>query len=325
MVFEFIPVFIAAILSAATWDYFFIPPHFTLTVGSTEDSILLLMYFIIALVNASLTYKIRVAQRLDRDRLEKAKTIYFYNALLNSLSHELRTPIATIIGASDSLLLNPSLISEQNRNQLLQEISTASVRLNEQVENLLNISRLESGIIKPKTDWCDINELVFSALKPFHSARHKIHVHIPENFPLFKLDFVLMENVLHNLISNAITYTPENSVITIEVNSTREIKRSNSILETLVDKLIITLTDNGPGFPKDEIQKVFEKFYRLKNAKSGGTGLGLSIVKGFIEAHGGTITLENITSGGSRFRIEIPTQSSEISLIENERSRNTDH
>ena len=103
VLFDIIPVFVTAIVSALIWDYFFIPPHFTLQVGSTEDSILLLMYFVIALVNAVLTYKIRQIEKIGRAKEEKANTVKLYDTLLNSLSHELRTPIAAIIGATDNL------------------------------------------------------------------------------------------------------------------------------------------------------------------------------------------------------------------------------
>src|SRR5207249_1976604 len=141
---------------------FFIPPRYTFQIGSTEDVLMLLMYFFIALINAVLTNKIRQIEKEAHQKEEKEHTIRLYNTLINSLSHELRTPIATILGASDSLLQNNSRLTEKNRKQLIKEIATASLRLNLQVENLLNMSRLESGFIKPKWDWCDINELVYS-------------------------------------------------------------------------------------------------------------------------------------------------------------------
>lgn len=127
----------------------FIPPHFTIHVESTEDAILLIMYFIIAMVNAVLTYKIRQVEKLARLREEKAKAVKLYNTFLNSLSHELKTPIAAIIGATDNLQSGGNL-SEENKAQLVEEIAKASFRLNQQVENLLNMSRIESGFLKPK-------------------------------------------------------------------------------------------------------------------------------------------------------------------------------
>ena len=123
------------------------------------------MYFVIALVNAVLTFKIRQIEKAARQKEEKAHTVKLYNTFLNSLSHELRTPIAAIIGATDNLQNNSAQLSPQNKNELVTEISKASFRLNQQVENLLNMSRLESGFIQPKKDWCDINELIYDAVK----------------------------------------------------------------------------------------------------------------------------------------------------------------
>jgi two-component system sensor histidine kinase KdpD len=238
---------------------------------------------------------------------QRANILKLYNTLLNSLSHELRTPIATIIGATDNLLMNAPKLKEEDKLSLLMEVSVASLRLNEQVENLLNMSRLESGFIQPKKDWCDVNELVYATLKLLeeHSKKHTIRVEVADNLPLFRLDIGLMEQVLYNLISNAVTYTPENSVIIIRVSC-------------INDCCIIVIEDNGKGFPAEEIGKVFDKFYRLKYSKTGGTGLGLSIARGFVEAHNGTIELQNKEGGGARFTIKIKTETSYLNDINNE-------
>jgi two-component system sensor histidine kinase KdpD len=142
--FNIFPVLLSAALSAFIWDFFFIPPRFTIHVYTTEDTLLLVMYFIIALINGVLTYKIRQIEKAAQLKEEKANSVKLYNTILNSLSHELRTPIAAIIGATDNLQSNPYLTKE-NQEQLINEISKASLRLNQQVENLLNISRLQSG------------------------------------------------------------------------------------------------------------------------------------------------------------------------------------
>lgn len=221
--------------------------------------------------------------------------------MLNSLSHELRTPIATIIGATDTLLAGNVKLTQENRGELLGEISKASFRLNQQVENLLNMSRLESGIIQPKLDWCDINEGVYETLSRIeeHKYTQKITVNINPTLPLFKLDKGMLEQIIYNLLNNACLYTPWNG----EINVT-------ALCHTNI--LQIMIEDNGKGFPHEESHKVFDKFYRLKNAKTGGTGLGLSIVKGFTEALGGTIYLENIRTGGARFTINFPADSVQI-------------
>ena len=307
VLFDIIPVFVAAILSALIWDYFFIPPHFTLQVGTTEDSILLLMYFVIASVNAVLTYKIRQIEKIGRAKEERANTVKLYDTLLNSLSHELRTPIAAIIGATDNLQSNNRNLTAENKEELIAEISKASFRLNQQVENLLNMSRLESGFIHPKKDWCDINEVIYDAVKRIEENHisQKITVNVNPDIPFFKLDKGMMEQIIYNLVNNAVQYTKEDSEIDI-------------IAHCHADALELIIEDNGKGFPEEEIDNVFNKFYRLKNTKTGGTGLGLSIVKGFTEAQGGTVYLQNLRTGGSRFTIHIVTQTSNLKSIKNE-------
>ena len=307
MVFDILPVLIAAILSALIWDFFFIAPYFTFQVNSAEDTILLLMYFVIAMVNAVLTYKLRKMEKAAILKEEKENTVKLYNTLLNSLSHELRTPIATIIGATDNLQTDSSKLTAQNKNELVTEIAKASFRLNQQVENLLNMSRLESGFIQPKKDWCDISEMVYHTVKRIEENKiaQRIGININPDIPLFKIDKGMLEQVLYNILINASLYTPASSKIDIMATSH-------------ADVLEIIIEDNGNGFPKEEIDAVFDKFYRLKNTSTGGTGLGLSIVKGFTEAMGGTVQLENVSTGGARFTIEMPAETSYLKNLKNE-------
>ncbi len=324
---DIVPVVLSALLSALIWDYFFIPPRFTLHIGDTEDTFMLAMYFVIALVNAVLTYKIRQIEKEAREKEVKANSVKFYNILFNSLSHELKTPIAAIIGASDNLL-TASKISEENKHNLISEISIASVRLNQQVENLLNMSRLESGYIQAKKDWCDINELVYSVVNKLEDKllHHGLKIEINEKLPLFKLDFGLLENVLINLLGNAVIYTPPKTTITIRADFIKIVKGHFNFFSDIlqperdneITNLIIEVSDNGSGFPKEETEKVFEKFYRLKNSKAGGTGLGLSIARGFTEAQGGTIHLTNHPDGGAIFTITLPAEVSYLNKEKNE-------
>ncbi len=303
---DIIPVIIAAVLSALLWDLLFIPPRFTFAIGTTEDRLLLLMYFIIALIHAVLTYKIKQVQKEVRSREEKSKAIKFYNILLNSLSHELRTPITTIIGATDNLM-NAEKLSEKDKTELLSEISIASLRLNQQVENLLSMSRLESGVFQIKKDWCDVKELIYTVIQRFEPAisNYKVSVFVPDNIPLFKLDYGLMDQVLHNLISNAIQHNADGTDIVITADCQDEI-------------LFLTISDSGKGFPEKEIDRVFDKFYRVQGSRPGGTGLGLSIVRGFVEAHHGKVSLTNLPLRGAMFSIEIPTEVSYINRLKNE-------
>ena len=245
----------------------------------------------------------QISGKFEREYLRNmAKQAYLlnesdklYKTLFNSISHELRIPVATIMGASDSLLSTQH--PQEIRNELSHEIFKASKRLNRLIENLLNMSRLESGRITPRLDWCDIHDLINKVtenlkdeLKPF-----RLHVVIPDDMPFVKIDFGLMEQVLYNLIYNATQYAATSI---------------NLRVKAFYDNGFMTLQvmDRGPGFPRKEITLIFNKFYRVEGSKAGGTGLGLSIAKGFVEAQKGTIIVENRQNGGAIFTIRIPTE-----------------
>ena len=161
----------------------------------------------------------------------------------------MRTPITTIIGATDNLIALEKKLSPQDQRTLINEISIAGLRLNQQVENLLNMSRLESGFLQVKRDWCDIKEIIYKTIHVLESVllKYKVAVFIPEHFPLFKIDFGLMEHVLYNLINNAAIHTPENSTITIEAACEDDV-------------LVVTVADNGLDFPQQKFIKCLINF-----------------------------------------------------------------
>lgn len=249
------------------------------------------------------TFVVQISNALEREFLgELAQKVRFlgesdrlYKTLFNSISHELRIPVATIMGASDSILNSEN--STNIQAALCTEIFMASLRLNRLIENLLNISRLESGHISVRLDWCDINDLfnkvtedLKDELKPF-----SLKITISDDMPLVKIDFGLMEQALYNLLFNATQYAPGASDIELNANFQN-------------GDMIIEVADQGPGFPETELKNVFKKFFRVDGSKTGGLGLGLSIVKGFVEAHRGTITVENRFDRGAKFTIRIPTE-----------------
>ena len=441
------PILLASALGAAVWDYFFIPPSFTLQIGETEDTLLLVMFFIVALLNGILTSRIRRQELNAREREERTLALYqlskelltanglpevvqvagkyfrqyfyidrsvflwesdgvldvtplnedeqtttdenkkiaswvyensvkagkysenfsssdgsfyplrgsqkclgvtcvwytralipaeerfmetilalvagkvereflsamakdayvlsesdkLYKTLFNSISHELRIPVAAIMGATDTLLSDR--YPEQTRKRLYLEMSQASVRLNRLIENLLNMSRLESGHLSPRPDWCDVQDLVnkvTSTLKQELSV-YKFIQEIPGDMPLVYIDFGLTEQVLHNLILNATQYAPDGTTISV------------SFLYDKSGKLVFRVADCGKGFSPTDLNLLFNKFYRGEKAYSGGTGLGLSIVKGFVEAQGGTVTAANKPDGGAVITVEIPVKISDMS------------
>lgn len=225
-----------------------------------------------------------------------------YKTLFNSISHELRIPVATILGAADTLQSQP--YTEDTKQKLYHEIGIASLRLNRLIENLLNMSRLESGHISLRQDWCDIHDLankLQESLLP-ELKHHKLTTIISQDMPLVKVDFGILEHIIYNLVLNATQYSPDNSRIRLKFYYDN-------------GYLFIQVMDRGKGFEESEIPHIFEKFYRGKGATTGGTGLGLSIVKGFVEAHSGTVTVVNRENGGAKFTIKIPCEASEINKI----------
>jgi len=214
-------------------------------------------------------------------------------ALLNSISHELRTPISAITTAA-SALVEPTT-PEPLRDTLAHEIQESAARLNRLVSNLLDMTRLESGNVKPRLDWCDAADVINVALR--HNERelsgHPVALSLNQPLPLAKMDFVLIEQALNNLLLNAAHYTPPGTTV--------EIKASAAPGE-----MTISVADHGPGLPPESLPHVFEKFYRVPGAPAGGTGLGLSIVKGLIEAHGGRVEARNRPGGGAEFSIHLP-------------------
>lgn len=252
----------------------------------------------------------QVSGKFEREFLRNtAKTAYLlsesdklYKTLFNSISHELRIPITTIMGASEALLTQS--YPEETKVRLYSEIVTSSVRLNRLIENLLNMSRLESGHITPRKDWCDVHDLANKVTETLHQELKPflMSVVIDDDMPLVYIDFGLTEQIIHNLLLNATQNAPEGTTIRIKFFYDQGF-------------LIIQIMDRGKGFPEEDFSCVFDKFYRGKGTNVGGTGLGLSIVKGFVEAQKGTIKLENRKNGGALFTIKIPSEISDLSTF----------
>ncbi len=249
------------------------------------------------------TFARQVALAIERERLEEeaehthvvVESERLYKTLFSSVSHELRTPIATITGAATSLLDDKTGGNRAVRTALAQEIEGAADRLNRVVENLLDMTRLETGKLKLNLDWCDVSDLVNVAVNRVRGdlANHELILEIAPSLPLIRVDYVLLEQALVNLLHNAAVHTPPGTRVRVQARVDG-------------DELLLVVADRGPGLPPDDLPRVFDKFYRAPGAAPGGTGLGLSITKGLVEAQGGTISAENRANGGARFIIRLP-------------------
>ncbi len=218
--------------------------------------------------------------------------------LLSSVSHDLRTPLAAITGAASSLLEPRGTLTQETRRELVESIADEAGRMNRLVSNLLDMSRLESGALRLSKEWQSVEEVIGAALerlRPRLQGR-QVDVKLPTGLGLVPLDEVLIEQAIYNLIENAIKYTPPGTPIEIRAEAREK-------------EIAIEIQDRGPGLPPGEEQRVFEKFYRAREAnRPDGIGLGLTIARGIVEAHGGSMTAANREGGGASFRFTLPLE-----------------
>jgi len=286
-------ILFAAVLSAFAWDFLFVPPRYSFHIADLYDKITLATYFVVALVIGQLTARLRTQHEIEVKAKLALESERLGRTLLNSVSHEFRTPISAIVGAADNLRAEGGLSPSQDR--FVGEIESAGERLNRIVQSLLSAARLQSGQLQPRLDWCEARDVIHAALQESAAliGDRPIETKIAAGPHLARMDFVLMQQALSNLVTNAALHTPPGTPI--EISARFEGK-----------ELLVQVADRGPGLPPGEIDRIFELFHRLPNSKPGGTGLGLAIVKGFVEAQGGRVRAANGAYGGAIFNIFLP-------------------
>jgi len=239
----------------------------------------------------------RVRLRAEADEARHAvETERLRTDLLSSVSHDLRTPLASIAGSAGVLLAGGEGVGRAEQQELLETIQSESQRLSELVSNLLDLTRLDSGALQPRREWCPVEELVHGALDRLAaqlSDRH-VQLELPREILQAHVDPVLIEQALVHLVENALKYSPSDSTI--------ELRAGGSPGEVLIE-----VSDRGPGIPPGEEQRIFEKFVRLPDGKrASGSGLGLSVCRAILRAHGGSVLAENRLGGGATFRMRLP-------------------
>jgi two-component system sensor histidine kinase KdpD len=296
------PSLLASVLSVAAFDFFFIPPYYHFAVASAHYLLTFAIMLIVALVISGLTVRLRAqvetAHKLAdeaRSAEVRAETERLRSSLLSSVSHDLRTPLATITGAVSTVLESGERLDPTTRRELLESARDEAERLNRLVHNLLQMTRLESGTFRLHTDWHPMEEVIGAALGRCASrlGDRPITTRIPADLPLVAIDDVLIEQVLMNLLDNALKYSPAGTPLAIAVGTT------NGVVN-------VEVADQGPGVPPGEERRVFEKFYRGEAGRGRGAGLGLAICQGIVRAHGGAIHAENLPSGGLAVRFTLP-------------------
>lgn len=260
------------------------------------------------------TFVSLIGQALERVRLAaeahqtqiKIETEQLRNSLLSAISHDLRTPLAAIVGASSSLISNETKLDNYARRELGQTIYDEALHMASLANNLLDMARLESGIIRLNRQWQPLEEVVGSALASL-SARiinHPVTIKLPHDLPVVEIDSLLIERIFVNLLENAVKYTPPETPVEISALVNQ-------------NELVVTVSDQGKGIPLGEEHRIFEKFHRVTcEGNQGGAGLGLAICRSIINAHGGKIWANNLLSGGAAFHFALPL--TEPPLIEHE-------
>jgi two-component system sensor histidine kinase KdpD len=228
----------------------------------------------------------------EREKL-LAESEKLHRVLLDGVSHELKTPLAVLSSAAE----NFATADEATRRGLAGEIRTATRRLNRLVSNLLDQTRLESGALQARLDWCDAHDLLNAALEGVREslAQHPLETALPPEMPLFRADFALMEQVIANLLLNAALHTPAGTAIFFAAG-----------VDFARARVFFTVADRGPGLPPAMRERLFQKFQRGDAARAGGLGLGLSIIRGFVTAQGGEVVAGENPGGGAVFTVYLP-------------------
>jgi two-component system sensor histidine kinase KdpD len=236
----------------------------------------------------------------------KMETEQLRNTLLSAISHDLRTPLAAIVGASSSLIRDDDKLDDHARRELGQAIYDEAIRMAGLANNLLDMARLQAGSIVLNRQWQPLEEVIGGALAGLTArlVNHSVTVKLPRDLPLVEIDSLLIERVFANLLENAVKYTPSGTAI--EITAATEQR-----------ELVVTVADHGHGIPVGEEKRIFEKFHRVDSeGNQGGAGLGLAICRSIVEVHGGRIWVDNLSTGGAAFHFALPL--TEPPLIEQE-------
>ena len=297
------PAVVAALGAFVASNYLFVEPRYTLHVANPDDVVALAVFLTAALITGQLAAALRrraeEAEQRERTRAEAEilrRTDELRTALLHAVSHDLRTPLSSIIASAGALRQDAAGWSQEEHAELAATIEEEARRLNRIVGNLLDLSRIEAGALVPRKDWYDLGALVDDVVGRLRGVTtgRALEIDVPYELPPLLMDYVEIDQVLSNLIENAVKHTPAGSPITVGVRVVGSDAR-------------VDVADGGPGLPPDALARVFEPFYRANGHRAGGgTGIGLAVARGLVEAHGGRIWAENQPGGGARFTFTLP-------------------
>ncbi len=291
------PAIVAGIVSMLGHDFFLVEPVGTLTIARPDEALGLILLLFTALATAQLADSARRGAEAEREAAVARRSDELKTALLRAVSHDLRTPLASIKASVSGLRQTAAAYTEADRAELLAEIEEEADRLDRLVSNLLEASRIEAGTLKPRVRPSDLRELVSAVigrLQPILAGR-QVDLEIPDDLPLVACDYAQIDQVVSNLLENAAHYTPPTSSIAI-----RAATHGNMVQAEV--------SDHGPGIPAEDRERLFQPFERGRT-RGRGSGLGLTIARGLVEAHSGRLWVEDAPDGGARLVFTVPAWS----------------
>jgi len=282
-----------SLASAVAFNFFHIPPEGTLDVAKGENWVALALFLVVAVIASSLAEQSRARARAAIETEALRRSDELKTALLRAVSHDLRSPLTAIVAAGEAL--ESESLSDEDRRALAAAVSVEAARLSSLVDKLLDLSRLEAGQAQPRPDWCSIDEVVAAALDDLGERGASVDLALDAELPFVRADAAQLERAIVNLLDNAVRFSGDEHVLVSATAADR--------------KLTIRVADHGPGIPSEDLEAVFEPFYRRPDdRRHDGSGLGLAIVEGLVRVNGGRTWAEPSPFGGAAFAIELPLE-----------------
>ncbi len=293
------PATLAVVTAILGHDVLFVEPRGTLTIARADEALGLVLLLFTAVVTAQLAAAARRSAATAQEAAVARRSDQLKTALLRAVTHDLRTPLASIKASVSALRQPGAAYTDEDRAELLAEIEEETDRLDRLVGNLLDASRVEAGALRPRKRPHDVGELLDAAVARLHPvlADRKVQVCVPANLPSVACDYQQLDQVVGNLLENAALHTPAGTPIVV-----RAFRAG--------DRVRVEIEDHGKGIPVEDRERLFRPFERGPS-KRPGTGLGLAIARGFVEAHGGRIWVEDAPEGGAVFAFTLPVAGAE--------------
>src|SRR5262245_57638294 len=288
----------AAVLCVAAFDFVFVPPYLSFAVNDAQYLVTFGIMLAVGLVISGLAESARREEQARAELASRAEAERLRSTLLSSISPDLRTPLAVMSGASSSLVESGERLAAEERRALAQSIFDQTRAMSDVMGNVLQMTRLDTGALTLKRDWASLGEIAGAALDRLEArlAQHRVMVDLPADLPLVRVDAVLIEQVLANLLENAAKHTPAGTLVRL-----RAAARDG--------ELVVSVEDFGAGLAPEQFERVFAKFSRrTQEGTAGGIGLGLAICRAVVQLHQGRIWAEQQPGGGTAFRFTLPLE-----------------